>query len=102
MSLLLDALKRAEQEKLAKQGEAAPAAPAAPARPAAPAASLELQPMSSAAQAAQSAAPVAANASGRADARTAQAQAVFTAKAANGESRGRGMLWATVAAIAVS
>ena len=100
MSLLLDALKRAEQEKLAKQGEAAPAAPAAPARPAAPAASLELQPMSSAAQAAQSGAPVAANASGRADARTAQAQAVFTAKAANGESRGRGMLWATVAAIA--
>jgi tetratricopeptide (TPR) repeat protein len=99
VSLLLDALKRAEQEKLAKQGEAAAATPpptlrdAAP-RASAPAASLELQPMSSGAQGTQPAA----NAS-KSDARA--AQTVFTAKAANGESRGRGMLWATVGAIAV-
>ena len=105
MSLLLDALKRAEQEKLARQGAGGGAAhPAAtptlrdtaPARSAAPAAAvptLELQPIAGEHGANAANAP-------RADART--AQAVFQAKAANGnESRGRGIIWATVAAVAV-
>lgn len=100
MSLLLDALKRAEQEKLAKQGgkpeggradepaaapAAAAAAPAAPARPA----SLELQPVGSAPAGASAA--TAAN-SPRAEANA--AQNMFSAKAAPADSSRKGaMLW---------
>ena len=106
MSLLLDALKRAEQEKLARQGEAGAAPAPAPtlrdpaaasARPTAPASGLELQPMG--------AGPGNPNATlgappPRADPHT--AQAVFQAKAANSEgSKSRGMLFATLGAIAV-
>ncbi len=98
MSLLLDALKRAEQEKLARDAPGAPASPApresAPAArpvPKASIANLELQPVSAAAT--LGAAP-------RADAHA--AQVVFQAKAANTpEQRSRGMLWATIGAVAV-
>jgi Tfp pilus assembly protein PilF len=98
MSLLLDALKRAEQEKLAKQGErAANDSPAAQAPPAAPprrdpgSGALELQPIAGAPgtpppPAAGPAKPSAA----------ATAQAVFQAKAAAtppGESRKALALW---------
>ncbi|HUQ29788.1 MAG TPA: tetratricopeptide repeat protein [Usitatibacter sp.] len=84
MSLLLDALKRAEQEKLAKQGDrpandspAAPASAAAARREPANAPSLELQPIASAAGSG------AANASAaHAKSGAATAQAVFQAKAA--------------------
>jgi tetratricopeptide (TPR) repeat protein len=79
MSLLLDALKRAEQEKLAKQGErpandsaAGKAAPPAR-REAANAAALELQPIASPPNAAATAAK---------SADVATAQAVFQAKGA--------------------
>ena len=105
MSLLLDALKRAEQEKLARQGEAGAAAPAptlrdpAPAatRPAASATGLELQPMSGAPGANPNATL---GAPPRADAHA--AQAVFQAKAANSDgTKSRGMLFATLGAIAV-
>ena len=88
MSLLLDALKRAEQEKLAKQGErpandagAAPAPAAAPKRESGKAGALELQPIAGAAPAAppaQAAKPAAA----------ATAQAVFQAKAAPAKAEG--------------
>lgn len=94
MSLLLDALKRAEQEKLARQGEASnDAAPAAampaPERPkAAPA--FELQPLSSG---------VGGGARGEEPAHA--AQVLFDAKAPAEEKRMSGMLWATLAAIAV-
>jgi len=76
VSLLLDALKRAEQEKLAKQGErpandARAAQAAAPKLDSASAASLELQPLANAANAA--------NAGPAKQAAT--AQAVFQAKA---------------------
>src|SRR5690349_24349712 len=103
MSLLLDALKRAEQEKLARQGESpaapAPSAPAAAASipRAAPAGGLELQPMASSAA-------MAANATlgappPRGDAHT--AQAVFSAKAANADgAKNRGMIFATIGAVA--
>ena len=82
MSLLLDALKRAEQEKLAKHGERpandapthVPSPAAAPRREPANAAALELQPLASAANAANAASARAAGA--------ATAQAVFQAKAA--------------------
>lgn len=93
MSLLLDALKRAEQEKLAKQGDrpandaALPApAPAAARREPANAAALELQPISTGQPA--GAAPKAASA--------ATAQAVFQAKAPAKkpeEGRNMTMLW---------
>jgi Tfp pilus assembly protein PilF len=77
MSLLLDALKRAEQEKLAKQGDRAandppPSAPSAR-RESAGAGSLELQPIAGSA----ASPPQAASAKG-----AATAQAVFQAKAA--------------------
>lgn len=105
MSLLLDALKRAEQEKLARQGEAGAAAPAptlrdpAPtaARPATSAGGLELQPMPGAPAANPNATL---GTPPRADAHA--AQAVFQAKAANNDgSKSRGMLFATIGAIAV-
>ena len=97
MSLLLDALKRAEQEKLAKQGERAandpPAQPAAnaPAKRDSAAAPLELQPLSGGAGAAPAAAAPAAKPAG-----AATAQAVFQAKAAASpppESRKAVILW---------
>ena len=95
MSLLLDALKRAEQEKLSRQGEAsndaAPAgAPAAGERPKA-APSLELQPLSAGAASAHAARDEPAHA----------AQVLFDAKAPADEKRSAGMLWATLAAIGV-
>ncbi|HXZ50280.1 MAG TPA: tetratricopeptide repeat protein [Usitatibacter sp.] len=94
MSLLLDALKRAEQEKLGRGGapeSAGEARPAGGAPSAAPSAAvLELQPMGGPAAAA------------RADAHAAQAaQTVFDAKAAQPAPRSRGMLWATLAAVVV-
>ena len=103
MSLLLDALKRAEQEKLARKGDAAPAPtlrdappPHAPPQPRASAASasgLELQPMANASNATLGAAP-------RGDAHT--AQTVFQAKAANADSgKSRGMIFATIGAVVV-
>lgn len=94
MSLLLDALKRAEQEKLARQGEASnDAAPAQAASAAKPVAPLELQPLGSA-----SAPPAAA----RADESAHAAQVMFEAKSPAADAkRGRGMLWATLGAIAI-
>jgi tetratricopeptide (TPR) repeat protein len=97
LSLLLDALKRAEQEKLTRQGpggaaESAPA-PVPPAAANAPSAAvLELQPM-------HGAAPSAGVAARGADAHA--AQAVFKAKSAQELARNRGMLWAVGAAIGV-
>ena len=97
MSLLLDALKRAEQEKLARGGAEAAAAPqavphAAPRAVAAvPPPSLELQPIG--------------GAQAKADAAAHAAQVVFQAKtAANAPAepeRKMGMVWATIGAIAV-
>jgi len=104
LSLLLDALKRAEQEKLARQGGAAPAptlrdaAPAHPPPRLAPAGSLELQPLTGAAAASNATlgAPPP-----RGDAQH-TAQAVFSAKAANADgAKGRGMIFATIGAVAV-
>jgi tetratricopeptide (TPR) repeat protein len=95
VSLLLDALKRAEQEKLARQGEASNDAPAAqPAPGPRPAPNLELQPLG---------APVpAAPAAARGDEPAHAAQVMFDAKvAAQDAKRGRGMLWATLGAIAI-
>jgi tetratricopeptide (TPR) repeat protein len=90
MSLLLDALKRAEQEKLSKGPErlglaAAPQAANAPS-------SLELQPVTP---------PPGAAGSARGDAAT--AQTVFRAKAPREEasSRNRGALWAAAVAIGI-
>ena len=102
MSLLLDALKRAEQEKLARQPGTSPTpAPATPPAPPARVASLELQPMGHAAAAGPAHAPA------RADAASAHAaQNVFQAKTAansaepDGE-RSRVMLWVTVGAVAI-
>ena len=106
MSLLLDALKRAEQEKLARQGDGGAAPAPAPTlrdpapvstRPASPAGSLELQPMSGAAAGNPNATL---GAPPRNDPHT--AQAVFQAKAANSDgTKSRGMLFATLGAIAV-
>ena len=90
MSLLLDALKRAEQEKLAKQGEH-PANEAGPPqrREASAAAALELQPLGNA-KAGAAAAPA-----GAAKSPAATAQAVFQAKAAAKEegARNHTMIW---------
>ena len=103
MSLLLDALKRAEQEKLARQGgkpeggiEPSPASPAAapspapaPSPPAARAGSLELQPLGSAPSGTPAA--MAAN-SPRAEANA--AQNMFSAKAAPADTSRKGaLLW---------
>ena len=100
MSLLLDALKRAEQEKLAR-GPAEPApAPHAPSpapvpardRPAANAASLELQPLGSAGVSLGGPRPEPSH----------TAQTVFQAKSSPpAAERGRGMIWATIGAVAV-
>ncbi len=93
MSLLLDALKRAEQEKLTRQGdrppEPAPAAPAPP--PAAPA--LELQPLASSGPAPAPGAPRPADAHA--------AQTLFGAKGVDDSRPNRGALWAIVGAIVV-
>jgi Tfp pilus assembly protein PilF len=100
VSLLLDALKRAEQEKQARgAGTPAPAAP--PSQPASRAASLELQPIGPA----QGAGPAPAHAA-RPDAASAHAaQNVFQAKAgaaAEPEAeRSRMLLWVTVGAVAI-
>ena len=100
MSLLLDALKRAEQEKLARQPGAATPAPAAP-PPSSRAASLELQPISAGGG---GPAPTPARAEPAASAHAAHAaQNVFQAKTASepeGE-RSRAMLWVTVGAVAI-
>lgn len=100
MSLLLDALKRAEQEKQAKQGHPAAAerARAAPAAAAGGTPALELQPIGSGTPAA----PSPAHAAGRSDADA--AQAVFKAKTAPASAdppRKSGALWAVVGAIVV-
>jgi len=104
LSLLLDALKRAEREKLARQPDT-PGAAAPHARPVAvpsPAAnpSLELQPIATPGAAAPAhgahAAPGA-----RADAGAHAAQNVFQAKAADSDApRNRTVLWTTFGAIA--
>jgi Tfp pilus assembly protein PilF len=96
LSLLLDALKRAEQEKLGRQGDR-PDAPAptlvAPAAANAPSAALlELQPLHAGATG-----PGAGIRVGDAHA----AQMVFKAKAAQEPARNRGVLWAIAAAIVV-
>lgn len=97
MSLLLDALKRAEQEKLTRQGDRAPEEPSPRPSPLAAAAAsapptLELQPIGPAANA---------SAGGpRADAHAA-AQAIFQAKADGTAPRNRGTLLAIAGAIAV-
>ncbi|HXF78865.1 MAG TPA: tetratricopeptide repeat protein [Usitatibacter sp.] len=106
MSLLLDALKRAEQEKLARQGarpegeragEPQVPAPAPAAAPAARPASLELQPLGSAPPGA--ATPAAAN-SPRAEANA--AQNMFSAKAAPGDGpRKSPLLWIGLVALIV-
>ena len=102
MSLLLDALKRAEQEKRARGGPAESAPPILPARepaarpapaPAAPPPNLELQPLSSGGPAHGGAT--------RPDSGMHAAQTVFQAKAAAPEPRSRGMVWATIGAVAV-
>ena len=101
MSLLLDALKRAEQEKIARGPGAAAAAGVAPREPlaprsasAAPPGSLELQPLSSAGGGhTLGGAP-------RPDAGVHAAQVLFQAKAPP-DARSRGMLWATIGAVAV-
>ena len=98
MSLLLDALKRAEQEKLARgqpSGAAAPqpAAREAPSPRMAPVSSpgLELQPIGSPAQG-----------PARNDAGAQAAHTVFQAKTPPApEQRSRGMLWATIGAVVV-
>jgi len=93
LSLLLDALKRAEQEKLTRQADRAPEpAPRAPSATQPSAAVLELQPIGSAASSAGSAGP-------RADAQA--AQAVFKAKAGTQPRRDRRILWAAAGAIAL-
>lgn len=104
MSLLLDALKRAEQEKRARgdaQGAATPAPharePAAP-RTIAPAAApnLELQPIASAGHGHTL------GGGPKGDGGVHVAQNVFQAKAAPApEQRSRGMVWATIGAVAV-
>jgi Tfp pilus assembly protein PilF len=102
VSLLLDALKRAEQEKLARGGGTEPSAPppvahAAPRAVAAVAAvpALELQPLG--------AAP--GGGAARHDAAAHAAQVVFQAKAAANAAaapeRKMGMVWATIGAVAV-
>lgn len=103
MSLLLDALKRAEQEKRARQPAGSPP-PAASVRPAASAASaLELQPIAPATSAAAHArAAQAANASGVRVEPAQAAQNVFQAKATDPDSpRNRTVLWLMFGAIAL-
>lgn len=99
MSLLLDALKRAEQEKQLSRGAASerepvitPMAANAPSASAPAASSLELQPIGGAAGAATARSEAAAHA----------AQAVFQAKQPlPAEGKGRGVVWAIVGVIVV-
>lgn len=95
MSLLLDALKRAEQEKHAR-GERSPAAREPVAPPPHATESLTLQPIAAATPAARTEGGPAPQA---------QAQAMFQAKAAVAASDGgrqhRGMLWAVLGAVLV-
>jgi Tfp pilus assembly protein PilF len=95
VSLLLDALKRAEQEKLSRQGEASndapPAQPAQSASAAKGAAALELQPLTA----------VPSGPAARAEEPAHAAQVLFDAKAPAEAKRSRGMLWATLGAIAI-
>jgi tetratricopeptide (TPR) repeat protein len=97
LSLLLDALKRAEQEKLTRQGDHAGAepvlAPTAPAANAPSASVLELQPIH--------AGGVPASGAGARGTDAHAAQTVFKAKAAQEPARNRGMLWVGAAAIGV-
>jgi Tfp pilus assembly protein PilF len=98
LSLLLDALKRAEQEKLARQPAGTEPASVRAIPASASAASLELQPLAGGG----AAVPVAAN-SPRAEASHA-AQNVFQAKAgapAEEPQSNRTVMWATFGAIAV-
>ena len=93
MSLLLDALKRAEQEKLTRQGDRpapGPALRAAGSAGDAANSALELAPVTP---------PPASSAPRAGDA--AAAQAVFKAKAPPESPRGRGALWAAAAAIVI-
>ncbi len=101
LSLLLDALKRAEQEKLARQPGTSAAAP--PVRPVAVPApggpSLELQPIATPGGAASHAAHAAPAA--RADTAAHAAQNVFQAKAGDADApRNRTVLWTMFGAIA--
>ena len=95
MSLLLDALKRAEQEKLARTpNDTPPPARERPSQP--PPGSLELQPLTSIPGGSTlGIAP-------RQENSAHTAQTMFQAKAGvNNEPRSRGMVWATVGAIGV-
>ena len=100
MSLLLDALKRAEQEKHTRNGERPPTPPRdavalAPAAANSPTGALELQPLGGA----PAAPPLAA---ARSESAAHAAQTVFMAKTARDDAgAGRGMLWATVGVIIV-
>jgi tetratricopeptide (TPR) repeat protein len=96
LSLLLDALKRAEQEKLARNPADSP--PAQNPRASSPAAanSLELQPIGGGAAASPAGLGPARSDPGAAHA----AQNVFQAKT-DAQPRSKGMVWATVGAIAV-
>lgn len=100
MSLLLDALKRAEQEKLARQGSLPTPSPAAPrAAPAGSPGALELQPLTQGAELPAKGSPRPEGASA--------VQNVFQAKAPAAsppqveEPKNRTVLWATFGAIAV-
>ena len=101
MSLLLDALKRAEQEKHTRNGERPPTPPRdtvslAPAAANSPTGGLELQPLGGAQQATQ------ASSAARSESAAHAAQTVFLAKTAREDAAaGRGMLWATVGVIIV-
>jgi len=107
LSLLLDALKRAEQEKLARQPSAQPGAAAAPRPTVVPAstssAKFELQPIGGAPAAGAGSGTPPPAATVRPDAAAAHAaQNVFQAKTAEPEaSRSRMMLWITVVAVAL-
>jgi tetratricopeptide (TPR) repeat protein len=97
LSLLLDALKRAEQEKLARNPADSPPAQNVRASSAPAANSLELQPIG---------AGPAANSPGLGPARSEPgaahaAQNVFQAKTDAQQPRSKGMVWATIGAIAV-
>lgn len=94
MSLLLDALKRAEQEKLTRQADRPPEPAPRAVSPAQPAAAvLELQPI------ANPAAGAPASAGTRTDAQV--AQAVFKAKAGAEAKPHRRILWTAAGVIAV-
>lgn len=98
MSLLLDALKRAEQEKLARQAErAAQAGAEAPDRsvPVAKAGRLELESIEPAAAAAAAAAPAPVASAGE----RANAQAMFAAKDAARDTKSRFPLYAAAALV---